>query len=635
MEQAQGEVEDKSKATTAGTASPSIQQAPTAADTQQSASAGAREEENKSPSKDEAKGDDEGGDAAGMWMYLDGANPTQHGPLTESLMLKLLRIGTAHKDMMAWSQGMSEWQPLAQIEAFRETSELAATPWLYLGENSEQRGPVSAAALSRLLRQGEVDGMTMAWTTGMGDWKPLGEVSELRPLLQDGDDEEEEEEGMGTDDAPEKMMVFEADDEAQPAYEPPPKKESKRSFMADDGTKFAWDEEKGDWKEVEGDEEEELEEEEEEEEPWKIRRAKQQAKLKAKSKEDKKANRDAAAGQKGGTGAAVAAGGDDDPDTAHWGELLEDAKREAEGAGGGGEKAGGAGESSDNTSEAAQQKKAKKKNKKKRGLQWNKKATNLWVYVKGLPVDIEVEEVREHFSKCGIIATDPLTQQPKIKIYKDDEGHPKGDGSVCYAKAESVEMAINVLHEGQLRPGVTIEVSKAVFQQKGQSFDNTKRLKVNDARVKVARAAAEQALSWAENDDTGATKGGLKIVVVENMFHPSDFEANERFGEELEADLLAEGEKLGPVEKITVFAKNNKGPVVVKFGTAYAASECVKVFDGRFFGGRKLSCHFWDGVTNYTIKEEDEKEEAQRLDAFGDWLEEQELPEELRPRTEA
>ncbi|CAN0529983.1 unnamed protein product, partial [Scytosiphon promiscuus] len=36
--------------------------------------------------------------------------------------------------------------------------------------------PVSAAALSRLLRQGEVDGMTMAWSTGMGDWKPLGEV---------------------------------------------------------------------------------------------------------------------------------------------------------------------------------------------------------------------------------------------------------------------------------------------------------------------------------------------------------------------------------------------------------------------------------------------------------------------------
>ena len=41
-------------------------------------------------------------------------------------------------------------------------------------------------------------------------------------------------------------------------------------------------------------------------------------------------------------------------------------------------------------------------------------------------------------------------------------------------------------------------------------------------------------------------------------------QTNEKFGEELEADLLEEGEKLGPVEKITVFAKNAKGPVVIK-----------------------------------------------------------------------
>ncbi|CAM9668900.1 unnamed protein product, partial [Discosporangium mesarthrocarpum] len=177
------------------------------------------------------------------------------------------------------------------------------------------------------------------------------------------------------------------------------------------------------------------------------------------------------------------------------------------------------------------------------------------------------------------------------------------------------------------------QVQKAVFQQKGESFDNSKRLRVNDARVKVARAATVQALSWAENDDTGQVKGGLKIVVLENMFSPSDFEKNDKFGEELEADLLVEGEKLGPVEKITVFAKNKKGPVVIKFGTAYAASECVKVMDGRFFGGKKLSCHFWDGVTNYTVQE-DESEEDKRLDEFGDWLEEQELPEELRLRTE-
>ena len=38
--------------------------------------------------------------------------------------------------------------------------------------------------------------------------------------------------------------------------------------------------------------------------------------------------------------------------------------------------------------------------------------------LKGLPSDVTTEEVREHFTKCGIIATDPITQQPKIKLYK-------------------------------------------------------------------------------------------------------------------------------------------------------------------------------------------------------------------------
>lgn len=39
-------------------------------------------------------------------------------------------------------------------------------------------------------------------------------------------------------------------------------------------------------------------------------------------------------------------------------------------------------------------------------------------WFEGLPMDITMEELREHFNKCGIIATDPLTQQPKVKIYK-------------------------------------------------------------------------------------------------------------------------------------------------------------------------------------------------------------------------
>lgn len=54
-------------------------------------------------------------ESALSWMYLDGINPTQHGPVAESTMLKLLRCGAAHKDMMAWSRGMEEWQPIGQV----------------------------------------------------------------------------------------------------------------------------------------------------------------------------------------------------------------------------------------------------------------------------------------------------------------------------------------------------------------------------------------------------------------------------------------------------------------------------------------------------------------------------------------
>ena len=89
------------------------------------------EEEKKLPPPSKEKADRKGGEREGeaqqqqqqqhgeggvvSWMYLDGINPIQHGPVAEGVMLKLLRAGTAHKDMMAWSQGMKEWQPLGQV----------------------------------------------------------------------------------------------------------------------------------------------------------------------------------------------------------------------------------------------------------------------------------------------------------------------------------------------------------------------------------------------------------------------------------------------------------------------------------------------------------------------------------------
>lgn len=37
-------------------------------------------------------------------------------------------------------------------------------------------------------------------------------------------------------------------------------------------------------------------------------------------------------------------------------------------------------------------------------------------------------------SKCGIVMRDPMTEEYKVKLYKDKDGNLKGDGLCCYLK---------------------------------------------------------------------------------------------------------------------------------------------------------------------------------------------------------
>lgn len=53
----------------------------------------------------------------------------------------------------------------------------------------------------------------------------------------------------------------------------------------------------------------------------------------------------------------------------------------------------------------------------------------------GLPPDISPDEFAQLMSKGGIVMRDPLTEEYKVKLYKDKEGNLKGDGLCCYLKA--------------------------------------------------------------------------------------------------------------------------------------------------------------------------------------------------------
>ncbi len=85
---------------------------------------------------------------------------------------------------------------------------------------------------------------------------------------------------------------------------------------------------------------------------------------------------------------------------------------------------------------------------------------------------------------------DPFTGKEQIKIYVDEEtGLPKGDARIGYAMLESVEMAIEMLDEGEIRPGCKITVKQAEFQQKGEDYVPKKKLKVD--KLELLRIKAE------------------------------------------------------------------------------------------------------------------------------------------------
>ena len=47
----------------------------------------------------------------------------------------------------------------------------------YFVEEGKRAGPVAESALRSLVRSGRIQGATLVWTDGMGDWLPLAQSS--------------------------------------------------------------------------------------------------------------------------------------------------------------------------------------------------------------------------------------------------------------------------------------------------------------------------------------------------------------------------------------------------------------------------------------------------------------------------
>lgn len=78
---------------------------------------------------------------------------------------------------------------------------------------------------------------------------------------------------------------------------------------------------------------------------------------------------------------------------------------------------------------------------------------NTAVYITSLPLDVTVQEVHDVFSRCGVIAEEIDKGKPRIKLYTDENGNFKGDALILYFRAESVDLAIQMLDDTDFRLG--------------------------------------------------------------------------------------------------------------------------------------------------------------------------------------
>ncbi|KAK5609996.1 HIV Tat-specific factor 1 [Crenichthys baileyi] len=241
---------------------------------------------------------------------------------------------------------------------------------------------------------------------------------------------------------------------------------------------------------------------------------------------------------------------------------------------------------------------------------------NTNVYVSGLPLDISPDEFVELMSKCGIVMRDPITEEYKVKLYKDKDGNLKGDGLCCYLKKESVALAARLIDESEVR-GYKLHVEAARFELKGQYDATKKKKKSKDYKKKLHQQ--QKQLDWRPEKQGELRKRHEKVVIIRNMFHPSDFEEDPLVLNEYREDLRTECEKFGEVKKVILFDRHPDGVASVAFKEPEQADACILSFNGRWFGGRQLSAQLWDGTTDHQV-EETSREREERLKGWSAFL---------------
>ena len=275
---------------------------------------------------------------------------------------------------------------------------------------------------------------------------------------------------------------------------------------------------------------------------------------------------------------------------------------------------------------------------------------NTAVYATNIPTDAEVKEVTALFSRYGVIAQEIDSSKPRVKLYNDELGRFKGDALIVYFRAESVELAVQMLDDSDFRFGVSssagrIRVSEADWSYKKvkenqagsdatansnkSSFKKPPKGKPGDDPMKNSNLSSDKKkiirktqqlnarlADWSDDDDNpSAIKDTSsrfdKVVVLKHMFTLQELEDDPAAILDIKEDVRDEAEKLGPVTNVVLFDAEEDGVITVRFGNAEAASACVSAMNGRHFDCRVVEAYTSNGKERFKKTKKDRRHELE------------------------
>lgn len=253
-----------------------------------------------------------------------------------------------------------------------------------------------------------------------------------------------------------------------------------------------------------------------------------------------------------------------------------------------------------------------------------------------------MDEVHDVFArKCGVIAEEIDSGKPRIKLYTDSKGNPKGDGLIVFFKPESVDMAIMLLDDTPLRfgdsdgPTMKIQVAdssykKTQYVDNGTAFDEgvgratpatdqedninvananygqEKKIRTEREKQKIRRKAEKlqnKLADWSDDEPYPSEQRKVtrwdKTVILKHMFTLQELDEDPNAAVDIMEDVREECEKLGDVMKLILFDLEEEGVISVRFSEVESADACVHLMNGRNFGGQVVEATIANGRERY------------------------------------